>query len=158
MSHLHWFSACWILLTSSEICVTMGIRAFISIFAYSTFLKMSALDCLKVCSWNWIWNIVKVLLLMLLWFIIVAILLHSTLHILRPGLTIKASTILLETSSSTSTHRSTEFLVHTVIDEISTHATSHTGTWAARTAYFLLHSFSGSLVTVLVLNAFQSKS
>jgi len=40
ISHLatHCSSTCWILLTRSKICVTMGIRAFISIFTYTTYV------------------------------------------------------------------------------------------------------------------------
>ena len=117
---------------------------------------MSAFNRFIVCSWNRVWNIVEVLLMMLLRLFVIAILLHHS-SILSLGLTVEVSTRILETSSS-STHRSIEFRVHAVVNEVSVDASSHIRTWAARTANFLLHSFSRSLVTVLVLNTFQGKS
>ena len=116
---------------------------------------MSAFHCLEVCRWNWVWNI-GVILLMLLRLFIIAILLHSSsLTTLGIGLSIEASVRILETSSSTSTHRGTS-LVHSVLSEITTSATSHVTALATGTTNIFLHSWR--LFTVLILNAFQGKS
>jgi len=115
--------------------------------------EMSAFHCLEVGRWNWVWNILVVLLMLLRLFIIAVLLHSSSLATLGIALSVEAL-VVLETSSSSWLHGATS-LAHSVLSEI-TSATSHVTALATGTTSILLHSWR--LFTVLILNTLQGKS
>ena len=130
----------------------MSIWALISVLALTMSFEMSALHGLEVSRWNWVWNILIVLLLLRLF--IIAVLLHSSsLTTLGITLTVEAS-IILETSSSARLHGASS-LVHSVVSKITSSATSHVTTLSTWTTKIFLHAWR--LFTVLILNTLQGK-
>lgn len=133
----------------------MSVGALVSIFANTTFFEMSAFYCFIVCSWNWIWNILEILLL---WLLLLLRFIHSTanrLTILLYHPIVEVSTCVLEASSDIWSHLLVT-ICHTLTVwwelSLSTHHT-----WWFTWSITDLFRFSWSLVTILILNAFQRK-
>ena len=98
VAHLaaHWLSVL-ILARGSELCVTMGIGAFVAVFAHSVLFKMSTFGSFVVGALDWGWYVLEVLLLLLRLSVVAAILLISL-----TVLVIEISAGILHTASASS--------------------------------------------------------